>query len=68
MLKIENHCCNCAVPGYPCRGELCPLTRVEVHYCDKCDPKCRFPIEEVYDVDGMELCEDCLKEMFRRKN
>lgn len=67
MVKIENQCCNCAVPGYPCRGALCPLTRVEVYYCDKCDPKGRFPLEEIYDVDGEELCEDCLKDKFRRK-
>lgn len=62
MLRIENHCCDCAVPGYPCRGDLCPLTRVEVHYCDKCDAE----LDKIYDVDDYELCEDCLKEMFER--
>lgn len=62
MLRIENHCCDCAVPAYPCRGELCPLTRVEVHYCDKCDCE----LEDIYDVDDLELCEDCLKDLFRR--
>ena len=62
MTRIENHCCDCAVPGYPCRGSACPLTRVEVHYCDHCDEE----IDEIYDVDGEELCEHCLKEMFRR--
>ena len=63
MLKIENHCCDCAVPGYPCRGSLCPLTKVAVHYCDECGDE----LEEIYDVDGKELCEYCLKEMFMRK-
>ena len=63
MVKIENQCCDCAVPNYPCRGALCPLTRVEVHYCDHCDTEID---EDIYDVDGEELCEDCLKEMFRR--
>lgn len=67
MVRIENHCCDCATPGYPCRGSVCPLTHVEVHYCDKCDPKCRHPLEEIYDVDGEELCEECLKDMFRRE-
>lgn len=62
MKVIENHCCDCAVPAYPCRGDLCPLTRVEVHYCDKCDCE----LEDIYDVDGEELCEDCLKDLFRR--
>jgi hypothetical protein len=62
MLRVENHCCNCAVPGYPCRGNLCPLTHVEVHYCDKCGDE----LDDIYDVEGEEFCEYCLKEMFRR--
>ena len=62
MIVIENHCCDCAVPGYPCRGDLCPLTRVEVHYCDRCGDE----LNEIYDVDDEELCEYCLKEMFKR--
>jgi hypothetical protein len=33
-----------------------------VYYCDQCKEE----IEEIYDVDGKELCEECLKEMFRR--
>lgn len=60
--KIENHCCDCATPGYPCRGSACPLTHVEVHYCDKCGDE----IDEIYDVEDEELCEYCLLEMFRR--
>ena len=62
MVKIENHCCDCATPGYPCRGSLCPLTHVEVHYCDKCGDE----LNEIYDVEDKELCEYCLKDMFRR--
>ena len=63
MIKIENRCCGCATDSYPCRGSACPLTRVEVHYCDKCDDE----LDEIYEVDDIELCEDCLKEIFRRK-
>lgn len=63
MLKYENHCCGCAAPGYPCRGDACPLRRVEVYYCDKCGCE----LEEIYDVGGGELCEECLKEEFVRK-
>ena len=63
MKKIENHCCNCAVPGYPCRGSACPNRNVEVYYCDKCGRE----LEDIYDVDGEELCEECLKEMFIRR-
>jgi hypothetical protein len=62
--RIENHCCDCAVPGYPCLGSACPNTRVVVYYCDKC----RFEIDdEIYEVDGEELCEECLKDMFRKE-
>lgn len=67
MLKIENHCCDCAVPGYPCLGDLCPLRKVRVHYCDKCDPNCEFPLVDIHDVDGQELCADCVLDKFRRK-
>ena len=63
MKRIKNHCCNCAVPGYPCRGSACPERRVEVYYCDKCGCE----LDEIYDGDGEELCESCLKEKFIRK-
>lgn len=64
MIKLENHCCDCATPGYPCRGSACPLSQVEVHYCDNCGDE----LDDIYEVDGEELCEYCLKEMFRRNN
>ena len=64
MVRIENHCCDCAVPGYPCRGSMCPNRRVEVHYCDKCGEE----LDDIYDVDDEELCEECLKDMFRRND
>lgn len=67
MKRIENFCCGCATPNYPCRGASCPNRNVTVYYCDKCDPKCEAPLEEVFEVDGKELCEDCLKEMFLKK-
>ena len=62
MVKYENHCVGCTDLGMHCMGTSCPNARVEVHYCDKCDCE----IAEVYDVYGKELCEDCLKEMFRK--
>ena len=34
MTVIENHCCDCAAPGYPCMGSACPNRRVPVFYCD----------------------------------
>lgn len=60
MVVIEDHCCDCAVPGYPCEGSSCPNRNVEVHYCDKCG----YELDDIYEVDGEELCEDCLKEKF----
>lgn len=63
MKRIENHCCDCATPGYPCRGSACPRVRVEVYYCDKCGDE----LDEVYEVDGDDLCEECLKERFRKE-
>ena len=62
MKRIENHCCQCATPSYPCRGDLCELSRVEVYYCDRCPNE----LDTIYEVDGEELCEECLKDQFRR--
>lgn len=62
MIRYENQCCDCATETYPCRGSSCPLRHVAVHYCDKCDSE----LDDVYEVDGEELCEDCLKEMFKK--
>ena len=63
MVEYENQCCGCDTPAYPCRGSLCPLTRVPVHYCDECWEELG---EDIYDVDDLELCEECLKNRFRR--
>ena len=61
MVKIENHCCDCAVPGYPCRGSRCPLRRVEVHYCDRCGAE--LDGNEHNTADG-EYCECCYDELY----
>lgn len=63
MIQIENHCIGCAVDSYPCMGSSCPRRNVEVHYCDKCNEE----LEEIFLVDGEELCEECLKDMFRKE-
>ena len=59
MVTYENDCVDC---GLPCMGESCPLRNVAHRYCDKCKEEIG---NDYYDVDGEELCEDCLKEMFR---
>ena len=60
MIKIENHC-NCC--DLPCVN--CGLKHVPVYYCDECG----YEIEDdgVYEVDGDDLCEDCLKEKFKKE-
>jgi hypothetical protein len=58
MKKIENHCCNCASPSYPCLGSRCPRKRVEVTYCDFCGCE----IEDKYysnKIDGKDACMSC---------
>lgn len=65
MLKVEDRCCGCAAPGYPCVGNACPFKRARIYYCDKCGEEIT---DEVYEVDGKDLCEDCLKEMFSKED
>ena len=49
MRVIENRCCGCAAPGYPCSAPDCELLHVAVYYCDVCGCEC--------EEDG--LCEAC---------
>lgn len=60
MIRIENRCCDCVTPAYPCRGTGCLLRRYEAHYCDLCGEE--LGIDEIYEVDDMELCENCAEE------
>lgn len=59
MIKYENECCDC---GLPCLGDRCPNRNVRRLYCDKCGNDCR----ELYEVDGEQLCDDCLLEYAKR--
>ena len=58
MVVYENQCCDCASPGYPCKGDLCSNRHVRVLKCDRCG----YEVERLYILDGEELCEDCLLE------
>ena len=64
MIRYENHCCDCAVAGYPCVGNNCPYISVPTPYCDCCDND----VYAKYDIEGEHHCEDCekkyLKEVF----
>ena len=58
MIKYENQCCGCAVPGYPCIGNSCPYVNVPVCYCDVCD---NDTLAE-YDIERGHYCERHAKE------
>lgn len=60
MVRVENHCCDCAAPGYPCRGISCPNRNVEVHYCDRCGGI--LDTINISDINGDELCDACYEE------
>lgn len=55
MIEIVDECCDCAAPGYPCQGDNCPYRHVKHYYCDNCGDE----VDELYVVDGEELCRDC---------
>lgn len=57
MIKHENQCCDCAVPGYPCLGIFCPYINVPVYYCDICN----YDAYAEYEIDGEHYCKDCAK-------
>ena len=59
MVKVENGCVDC---GLPCIGAACRYNRVVILRCDRCHDE----VEELYEVDGEDLCEDCLKKEFRK--
>lgn len=64
MIIYENHCCDCAVPGYPCIGDSCPFVNVPVYYCDFCDDiYAEFVINEGHYC--RKCAEKCLEEEFR---
>lgn len=61
MIRYENHCCDCAVPAYPCIGNSCPRVNVPVYYCDCCNNDTYAK----YDIEGEHYCEDCAKEYLK---
>lgn len=64
MKKIENECCDCAVPAYPCLGSDCPNRNVPHYFCDDC--KDEFEPEALYvDEDDNELCTTCILKRFK---
>ena len=60
-VKFENECVGCP-PEMGCLGNSCRYKNVKHLYCDKCGED----VEELYKVDGEELCEECLKDNFEK--
>ena len=59
MQRMQDDCVDCGRPEY-CGS--CELNKYAQHfYCDRCG--CELDPSEVYDEDGQDLCEDCLKEL-----
>jgi Fe2+ or Zn2+ uptake regulation protein len=50
MIKYENNCCNCSIFCSDCGKKKQPVL-----ICDKCGDR----VDDLYDVDGEELCEIC---------
>ena len=59
MIRIQNDCCSCAVPGYPCIGERCELLHAKHYFCDECGDEV-YP-GELYWFDGEQLCISCIE-------
>ncbi len=63
MIKYEDNCVDCAVPGYPCIGSSCPNRRVPHYYCDECGFE-----DTLYYFDGGQYCLDCIKKNLEKVN
>lgn len=63
MKKIENDCCGCAVPGYPCLGSGCKLRNAIHYYCDDCGDE-----TQLYEFNEQELCIECIETMLEKIN
>lgn len=62
MKEIVNECVGCP-PEMGCLGSTCPYVNVTRYYCDRCGEEI-YP-EELYRVEDDDLCESCLKDMFK---
>lgn len=62
MVKYEDECCGCATESYLCHGSACPNLNVNHLYCDDC----KNEVDELYDFEGIQLCEKCLLRKFEK--
>lgn len=61
MTRYESNCVSC---GFPCRHEGCPYYKVLTLFCDQCGDE----VEDLYDYDGKQVCEDCLLKLAHIKH
>lgn len=61
MIKYENECV-CCPANMGCLGSSCPKKNVAYFICDRCDCE----VDELYDCDGEQLCEECLLDSFEK--
>jgi len=59
LVNYRNECCDCAVGGYTCTHEH---ERVPYFICDKCNEE----VEDLYILDGEELCDTCVLESLEK--
>ena len=53
MVRFEDECVGCPTE-MGCLGNSCPYRNVPHLYCDKCGEE----FDELYDLDGEQLCAD----------
>ena len=61
MISFEDECVGCPT-HMGCLGRACPNKNVPHYYCDECGEE--WDPENLHDVDGRMICEECLFEMF----
>ncbi len=59
MLRYEDECAGCP-PELGCMGDACEYKNVPHWYCDECGEE--FKPEELRQLDGKELCQECFCE------
>lgn len=58
-VRYENECVGCP-KEMGCRGDSCPYKNVPHFICDKCEDE----VDTLYNFDGRQMCEACIKECF----
>lgn len=56
-LIVEDDCCGCASPGFPCEGASCRFKTI-TYICDECGDEVRQG--ELYQYGSEQLCKYCV--------